>query len=158
MLKLDPIERVNFALSAGSVGAACALASPGFATGLAVGVVIEAVNLRAQVHAARDFFARNAASPALGTRGSLAGLGVRFVAVAAAIIAALQLGVDPLGMLVGLSLAMPAVVFWAWRNRPPVVTQKIVPALAPEDPSWDRWSVWRAKELLPDGADEEEPS
>ena len=158
MLKLDPIERVNFALSAGSLGAAYALASPGFATGLAVGVAIEAVNLRAQVRTARGFFARNSASPALGAGGRLAGFGVRFGLMAIAIIVALQIGADPLGMLVGLSLTMPAVMFWAWRNRPPLVAQEAAPALEPDDSSWDRWSVWRAKELSPDSADEEDPS
>ncbi len=147
MLKLDPIERVGIALSAGSVGAAYALASPRFATGLAVGVALEAVNLRVQVRTARMFFAGGGA---VGAGGWMAGFGIRFGLLAIAIIAALELGADPLGLLVGISLSMPAVVFWAWRNRPAVIEQAAAPALAADDPSWDDWNVWQGKELPPD--------
>ena len=43
---------------------------------------------------------------------------MRFGLTVFGIVAALQFGTDPVGLLVGLSLAMPAVVYWAWRNRP----------------------------------------
>ncbi len=145
VLKLDPIERVSIVFSAGSVGAAYAFTSPRFATGVAVGVALEAVNLRAQVRTARAFFAGG------WDRGArLAGFGVRFGLLALGIVAALEFGTDPLGLLVGFSLSMPAVVFWAWRNRPPVIEQTAAPVLAPDDPSWDDWSVWLGKEPPPD--------
>ena len=154
MFKLDPIERVSFALSAGAVGFAYLVASPSFATGVAVGASLEAVNLRVQVKAARVFFSgerpeKMGAGPWVG---AFAG---RFGFMAIAVIAALQFGTDPAGLLVGFSLAMPAVVFWAWRNRPAIVDFDTEPALAPDDPSWDRWSIWTAKEVEPRGDDEE---
>jgi hypothetical protein len=80
----------------------------------------------------------------------MAGFGIRFGLLAIAIIAALELGADPLGLLVGISLSMSAVVFWAWRNRPAVIEQAAAPALAADDPSWDDWNVWQGKELPPD--------
>jgi len=147
LLKLDPIERVSIALSAGSVGAAYVFASPHFATGVAVGAALETMNLRVQVRTARRFFAAG------GAGGWLGGFGLRFGLLVLAIIGALELGTDPLGLLVGVSLSMPAVVFWAWRNRPAVIVQAAAAPLAPDDPSWDRWSVWRAKELAPEDID-----
>ena len=57
---------------------------------------------------------------------------------------------------VGLLLALPGVFVWAWRNRPPLVAEPVRPALAPDDPSWDRWSVWRAREVMPDDVAEED--
>lgn len=150
LLKLDPIERVSLALSAGSVGAAYVFASPHFATGLAVGAALETMNLRVQVRTARRFFAGGWAG---GAGGWLGGFGFRFGLLMIAIIAALEFGADPLGLLVGVSLSMPAVVFWAWRNRPAVMVQAAAPALAADDPSWDRWSVWRAKEIPPEDVD-----
>ena len=44
---------------------------------------------------------------------------------------------------------MPAVVVWAWRNRPPVVAHELAAPLEPDDPSWDNWSIWRATEVEP---------
>jgi hypothetical protein len=149
VLQLDPIERVSMTLSAGAVAASFALAPPQFATGLAVGVALEALNLRSQVRAARALCFGDSAGSWAG------GFGMRFGLTVFGIVAALQFGTDPVGLLVGLSLAMPAVVYWAWRNRPPVIDCAAEPALAADDPSWDRWSVWRAKELeSPEDEDE----
>lgn len=147
MLKLEPIERMSLALSAGSVGVAYAFASPRFATGMAVGAALEAVNLRAQVRGARAFFAGNWTR---GAQGWMAGFGLRFGLLAIAIVLVLGQGVDPLGLVVGFSLSMPAVILWAWRNRPELIDHPVEPALAVDDPSWDDWNVWRGREVAPD--------
>jgi len=57
---------------------------------------------------------------------------------------ALYLGADPVGLLIGLSLIMPAAVIEAWRARPPVDAS--APALADDDPTWERWNPWLARE------------
>ena len=66
-------------------------------------------------------------------------LAVLSVAVAMAIGAGLQ----PIPLVIGLSLVMPAVVIDAWRNRPVVTPQPDYPVPPPDDPAWDRFSVWR---------------
>jgi len=142
---LEPVERVSFALSASAVAASFALATPHFATSLAIGAALEALNLRAMLRASNKLFGGQIA----GGAPWVGGYSSRFGLLAIAIVAALHFGADPAGLLVGLSLAMPAVVYWAWRNRPPVVDCPDVPVPDPEDPSWDRWSVWRAKEIQP---------
>ncbi|MEE3329302.1 MAG: ATP synthase subunit I [Myxococcota bacterium] len=151
-MKLDPVERVTLVVTLGSVGAVCAFAPPRFALGVAVGAAIEAVNLRVQVRAARRFFEDDGRSAA----NWMSGFGVRFGLMACAILLAIELGTDLLGLAAGLVLALPGVFIWAWRNRSPLVDEPVLPALAPDDPSWDRWSVWRAGEVMPDDVAEED--
>ncbi|MCG8436375.1 MAG: hypothetical protein MJA83_20350, partial [Gammaproteobacteria bacterium] len=66
---------------------------------------------------------------------------------------ALRYGADPVGLLLGLSLIVPAVVLAAWRARPDADPN--APALSPDDPAWDAWNPWTAREHEPD--DEESP-
>lgn len=153
MIQFDPIERVSFTISAGAVGAAYAFAPAPFAAGVAIGAALEAVNLRIQARAARLLFD----GELVGGRPWVAGFGLRYALMAIGMLAALQLGTDPAGLVVGVSLAIPGVVLWAWMNRPAVVPAEQLEALEPDDPSWDRWSVWRAAELPePQPEDEEE--
>jgi hypothetical protein len=42
---------------------------------------------------------------------------------------------------------MPAAVIEAWRHRPPADPD--APRLAPDDPDWERWDAWRARERDP---------
>jgi hypothetical protein len=65
---------------------------------------------------------------------------------------ALRVGVHPAGLLVGLSLIIPAALLAAWRARPPIVPD--APAIAPDDGEWKRWNPWLARERAPD--DEED--
>ena len=58
--------------------------------------------------------------------------------------AALRFGADPVALIIGLSLIMPAAVLEAWRARPAVDPD--APALAPDDPAWERWNPWLARE------------
>ena len=70
---------------------------------------------------------------------------------------ALIFGADPAGLLIGLSLIMPAAVVEAWRARPAV--DPTAPALEADDPIWERWNPWLARETEPaDETDEWEES
>ena len=138
----------SLAFSAGAAAASWAFVSPRFAGSLALGAALEAVNFRALFGYWR--------SALLGSeRRGLAGLGsgaLRLLLLAGAIWGALAFGAHPIGLSVGLSLIMPAVVLAAWRVRPPPSTD--APALAPDDPSWEAWNPWLARERDPE-ADED---
>lgn len=139
-MKIDPIERTNLTLSAGAVAASLALASPIFTWSLAAGALLEALNFRGLRRAAQFLFWGR-------INGSSAWTGVyalRFGWIGLGIGLALYLGADPIGLLVGLSLIMPAAIIEAWRNRPSVDPN--APALAGNDPEWDRWNPWLACE------------
>jgi hypothetical protein len=58
--------------------------------------------------------------------------------------AALYFGAHPVGLLIGLSLIVPAAIIEAWRARPAVNPE--APQLAPDDPDWERWNPWLARE------------
>ena len=142
-LKIDPIERANLALSAGAVAAALWLATPAFALSLGFGALLEAVNFRGLRRSAQFLFW----GQVQGGRGWSGLFALRFGLLVIGIGAALGFGADPAGLLVGLSLIMPAAVFEAWRSRPQI--DPTAPALAPDDPSWDRWNAWLAREQEP---------
>jgi hypothetical protein len=139
-MRLDPIERVNAGLTAGAVAAAFALAPRELAASFALGAAFGALNLHALHSAARRTFDGQLGGGGLWT----ALFALRFVLLAAAIGFALHAGAAPVALVAGLSLMVPATVLGAWRMRPPAVES--APALAPDDPSWDRWSPWLARE------------
>jgi hypothetical protein len=146
-VSIDPMQRWNLTLTAGAAAASLALATPAFAAGVAIGGTIEAINFRALHRAAKRLFAGELA----GAGGWSTTFGVRFLLLAVGIGAAIAVGAHPVGLLIGLSLIVPATLLEAWRTRPPVVEG--LPALAPDDPSWDRWNPWLARER--DDDDEE---
>jgi len=139
---LYPAERVNLGISAGAVAASFAVVSPHFAGSLAAGAVLEAMNFRFMHGVAEALFAGvvNGGGPWVGV------LSLRIGLVIGGIVAAMTLGADPLALVLGLSLAMPASVIAALLNRPEVVDQEPNPGLDADDPSWDRYSIWRAAE------------
>jgi hypothetical protein len=142
------MERWNLGLSAGAVVASFAFASPRFAYSVAAGAVLEAMNFRGLHRASERFF-----------EGTLpgswqAGFALRFGLLAAGIVVAVVLGAHPIGLLVGLSLMVPAAVIGAWRSRPPI--QPDAPVLPPDDPEWDRWDPWLAREHEADEYDEDD--
>jgi hypothetical protein len=141
MLRVERVERLNLVLCAGAVAASLPLISPGFALSVAAGALLEALNFRGLFRAGRSFFAGR--SP-----GWSAGWALRFALLAVGIGAALALGAHPVGLVVGLSLIVPAAVIEAWRSRPPI--QEDAPAIAPDDPGWTRWNPWLARERDPD--------
>ena len=139
-MKIDPIERLNLTLSASAVAASFVLASPLFAISLAAGAVLEAFNFRGLRNQAQFLFWGHIKSGG-GWTGIYA---LRFSILVIGIGAALYFGADPVGLVIGLSLIMPAAVIEAWRSRPPVDPN--APALAADDPAWDRWNPWLARE------------
>jgi hypothetical protein len=143
-MKIDPIERTNLALCAGAAAAGYWLASPGFALSLGAGALLEAINFRGLRRSAEFLFSGNL-SAGTGWQGLFA---LRFGLLVLGIGAALYLGAQPVGLLLGLSLIMPATIFEAWRSRPPIDPN--APALAPDDPAWDRWNPWLAREGEPE--------
>jgi hypothetical protein len=143
------VQGLCLALSAGAAAASWALVSPRFAGSLALGAALEALNFRALF----GYWQRALlGSERLGwTR--FASFGLRFVGLGAALWLALELGAHPAGLLVGLSLVIPGVVIAAWRVRP--APDPDAPGLAPDDPGWDAWNPWLARERDPSDREEE---
>lgn len=141
-MKFYPAERVNIGISAGAVAASLAATSPHFAGSLAIGAILEAMNFRFMHGVAEALFAGvvNGGGPWVGV------LSLRIGLVVAGIVAALTVGANPLALVIGLSLAMPATVIAAVMNRQEVIPQQPNPGLEPDDPSWDTYSIWRAGE------------
>ena len=148
-MALDPTQRMNLKLSAGAVAASLALASPTFTLSLLAGALLEAFNLHGLRRSAQFLFWGQIA----GSRGWMGVFALRFSLLVLGIVVALRFGADPVGLLIGLSLVMPAVVIEAWRARPPVDTS--APALDSDDPLWDRWNPWLARERDPRENDED---
>ena len=137
---IQPVERLNLAVSAGAAAAGWWLVSPGFALSLGFGALLEAVNFRGLHQQAQLLFWGQ-----IRSGGSWTGLyGLRFGLLVVGIGGALALGADPVGLLIGLSLIMPTTLWVAWRHRPPI--DPSAPALSADDPEWDRWNAWLARE------------
>ncbi len=143
------MERLNLGISASAVAAGFALASPTFAASLAFGAVIEAANFRALRGAALQLFG---ADLAMG-KAWAAGFGLRFGFLAIAISLALNAGAHPVGLVLGLSTTIPAVLIGAIWMRPPIL--EAGPAPPPDDPSWDEWNPWLARERDPAASEED---
>jgi hypothetical protein len=120
---LAKVERLNLGLSASAVAASLALESPHFATSLAAGAFLEALNLGALRRSAAHFFAGEM------TRSWTGAFALRFLALGAGIFLTLQAGANPVALLIGLSIAMPAVLIDAWLNRPPILDPASLPVL-----------------------------
>ena len=144
------IERTNLAFCAGALAASFALGSPHFALSLLLGALLASVNLRALWRYSEIVLGVGKASE--GSRLPAFGFGVRFTVMGAVLWVAISAGAHPVGLLLGLSLIVPAIVTAAWRNRPAVLEG--LPALPPDDPEWDIWNPWLARERDP-GEDDE---
>jgi len=143
------VLRWNLAFSAGATAASFALLSPRFATSLALGALLETVNFRTLYHASERVLLMGG-----GASGAAVGaFGLRFVLLAAVLWVALGAGAHPVGLVVGLSLVVPAVLLAAWRARPGDGPSGPVPP--PDDPSWDAWNPWLARERTPSEEEEE---
>jgi hypothetical protein len=148
LFQIDPIERLNLTLSASAVAASAALVSPAFAVSLAIGAALEAINFRGMRRSAQFLFwgEISGSGPWIGVYS------LRYSILVIGIIAAIYFGAHPVGLLLGLSLIMPAAVIDAWMNRPQIDPD--AEALDPEDPAWNRWNPWLAREIEP--AEEED--
>ena len=150
-MALDPIQRMNLKLSAGAVAVSLVFATPIFALSMLVGSLLEAFNFHGLRRSAQFLFWGQIA----GGRGWAGVFALRFGLLVMGIVAAMHFGADPVGLVIGLSLMMPAAVIEAWRTRPPV--DEDAPALEPDDPSWDRWNAWLARESSGEESDEDTP-
>ena len=121
-LELAKVEQWNLGLSAGAVAASYALATPHFAASLAAGAFLEAINLGAIHRAAQRLFAGGMMSA-----GWVGGLSLRFIILGTAIYFTMRAGANPIALLIGLSIAMPATLIDAWLNRPPIVDPATLP-------------------------------
>ena len=137
-MSLYPAEKFNFGLSAGAVAASFAVASPLFAGSLAFGAALETMNFRFMHRTADAVF--TGVVPSGG--GWIAVLVLRLGLMFAGIVAANTTSTGTI-LVIGLSLVMPATVAAAMWHRPAMVYQEPLPALDPEDPIWDDYSVWR---------------
>jgi len=120
--ELTKVERWNLGLSVSAVAASYALATPHFATSLALGAFFEAINLGAIHRAAQRLFAGEMMS-----RGWVGGLWLRMIILGTAIYLTLRAGANPIALLIGLSIAMPATLIDAWLNRPAIVDPNTLP-------------------------------
>ncbi|MEZ4290234.1 MAG: hypothetical protein R3E53_06715 [Myxococcota bacterium] len=130
-LELARVERLNLGLSAGAVAASLALETPHFATSLAAGALLEAINLGAIHRGAKRFFSGEIA----GARGWIGVFSLRFLVLATAIFLTMHAGANPAALLIGLSIVMPATLIDAWLNRPPVVDPATLPTFLDGAPS-----------------------
>ena len=143
------MQTLNLAFSAGATVATAALVSPRFAGSLALGAVLEAVNFRSLRRAGELSVRAQLGEPDAGATGLvLASFGARFAMLAIAIGVALYAGAHPVGLVAGLSMIVPAALIAAWRVRPVDVPaqENPNPPLAADDPEWDRWNSWLARE------------
>jgi hypothetical protein len=124
---LARVEQWNLGLSAGVVAASLALATPHFATSLAAGAFLEAVNLGALRRSALRYFGGEM------TRSWTGAFALRFLLLATGIFLTLQAGAHPVALLIGLSIAMPAVLVDAWLNRPPILDPATLPVFIDDE-------------------------
>jgi hypothetical protein len=130
----------NLALCAGACAASWLLVSPRFTASLALGALLESVNFRFLWASCERVLGR-----APGGGAAVGAFGVRFVLLAVVLWAALRAGAHPVGLVVGLSLMVPAILVAAWRVRP-LPSAGLAPPPPPDDPTWDDWNPWLARE------------
>ncbi|MCP3984295.1 MAG: hypothetical protein GY723_07890 [bacterium] len=145
----------NLAFSAGATAASFAWVSPRFAFALALGAALEVVNFRSLYRSCHRIFGLGAEGVS-GTGPAVGAFGLRFVLLAAVLFFAIREGLHPVGLVVGLSLIMPAVVVAAWRARPAIDPN--APVQPDDDPDWDTWNPWLAHENAPTDDEEDDIS
>ena len=118
--------------------AGLAFVSPKFALSLLLGAALQTLNFRGLFGLAKHAFAME------GRAAS--GFALRLPLFGALVFVAIQAGVDAAGLLCGITGLVPAVVAAAWQSRPRAIPVSALPALAADDPSWDEWNPWLARE------------
>ena len=146
---IDRVQGLNLGLSAGAVAISWMLLSPLFAASLAAGAALEAANFRSLRRSCQVIFQAGVS----GSGAAASSFGLRFVLLAVAVGLALYLGAHPVGLVIGLSLIVPSVIIAAWMARPELAPA--TPALPPDDPSWDEWNPWLARERERDAEEDQ---
>jgi hypothetical protein len=127
------------AISAAAALAAFALATPRFALSLLLGAALQTLNFRGLFGLAQSAFANQARAAS--------GFALRLPLFGGLVFVAIQAGVDAGGLLAGITTLVPSVVIAAWQARPrDAADVNALPALAADDPSWDQYSLWLARE------------
>jgi hypothetical protein len=126
--ELAKVEQWNLGLSAGAVAASLALVTPHFATSLAAGAFLEALNLGAIHRTAKRLFEGQ-----VMTGAWVGGFALRLMLLSVGIFAVMYIGAHPVALLIGLSIAMPATLIDAWLNRPPIVDPATLPTFLDDD-------------------------
>lgn len=144
-------ERAVVSWSLAFFALACVLAFvlsyPRLVPGIALGAALALLNFHALFAFSRRVLFQGAGG---GTWFAL-----RFLLLGGALWLALALGADPVGLLIGLSLLIPAAVAAAFQVRP-----KPDPAAAPsqappcDEEEWERWNPWLARERIDAEEDE----
>lgn len=145
---LDQTEQLNWTIAGGALATSAAFAPAPFTASLALGIALEAANYRVLRRAAARVFGQTLE----GGRAWSAGFGLRFAFLALAMTVAVGAGAHPVGLVIGLSTIVPAVVIAAFRQRP-VAPASLPSAPAPDDATWEEWNPWTARER---GLDEED--
>jgi hypothetical protein len=138
--EIHRVQGLNLGLSAGAVAISWVALSPLFAASLAAGAALEAANFRSLRRSCQVIFESGVSAGG----AAVTSFGLRFALLGAAVGLALYLGAHPVGLLIGLSLIVPSVVIAAWMARPEPAPA--TPAPPPDDPSWDEWNPWLARE------------
>lgn len=149
-MSLDRAEQLNWTIAGGALATSAAFAPAPFTASLALGVALEAANYRALRRSTEAFFGGRIQ----GGRAWSAGFGLRFAFLALAMTVAIGAGAHPVGLVIGLSTIVPAVVIAAFQKKPSGIAPAL-PAPPPDDPTWDEWNAWTASERLPDAEEEE---
>jgi len=149
-MSLDGTEKLNWTIAGGALATSAALAPAPFTASLALGVALEAVNYRALRRSTELFFG----GEIQGGKAWSAGFGLRFAFLALTMTVAVGAGVHPVGLVIGLSTIVPAVIIAAFRHQP-AASVSATPGPPPDDPSWDEWNPWTASERYPTEEDEE---
>jgi hypothetical protein len=127
------------AITATAALAAFAIATPKCALGVLLGAALQTLNFRGLFGLARASFDLHARAAS--------GFALRLPLFGALVFVAIKVGVDAAGLLAGVTTLVPAVVIAAWQARPrDVADLDALPALTPDDPSWDQYSPWLARE------------
>lgn len=127
------------AISAAAALLAFALATPTFALSLLLGSALQTLNFRGLFGLAQSALAQQARAAS--------GFALRLPLFGALVFVAIRAGIDAAGLLAGITTLVPAVLIAAWQARPrDFADVGALPALAPEDPSWDQYSLWLARE------------
>lgn len=137
---LARVEKWNLGLSASAVAASFALETSHFATSLAAGVFLEAINLRALRRSASRLFAGRM------TRSWTGVSALRFVVLGTGIYLTIRAGAHPIALLIGLSIVQPALLIDAWRSRPPILDPATLPVISDENECRDDDDFFAAAE------------
>lgn len=139
-----PIGSWHLGLALVGVGAAWLLATPLFAASLALGAALEAANFRTLRRSCEKIFSGMAGTGARSGIAAILAFGLRYGLLLAAVGAAIHAGIHPVGLVIGLSLIVPSTLIAAWATRP--LPDETAQPLDPDDPSWETWNPWLARE------------